>query len=270
MARPAIYSTILLIMLFLAPQSYGQVRQKGIVLIQNSNKQPLSQVSILVSGAVPTVSDSYGLFDLHFATRKEGDAVRTINIEKSGFELVNAKDVELWNISATDTFIIVMCPKGKLAESRRKYYKLGEDRYYQLYHEKLSELNRAMEEHKLQEAEYNTRLDEANMQLQRAMERLDEFCDKFARINRDMLNDLDRLALERLDEGDIDGAIQVYEEAQLLETFNKKRLLRDSVNMRKIHVANKIKEEIQLLEKDSTEQSSARRDSLQQILRKHN
>ena len=139
----------------------AQLVQKGLVLLQNSGKQPLAQVSLLVSGAAPATSDSRGQFNLHFATHKEGDQVRTIQIDKPGYELVNLKDVELWNLSATTPFVVVMCPKGALEESRRRYYKLGEDRYRRLYQEKLGELERALAEHKLQEKEYLAKMVDA-------------------------------------------------------------------------------------------------------------
>ena len=244
----------------------AQVRQKGLVLLQNSGRKPLSQVTILVSGAVPATSDSEGGFSLHFATRKEGDAVRTIDVSKTGYELVNAKDVELWNISQTATFLVVMCPKGSLEESRRKYYKLGEDRYQRLYRQKLKELDRAIAEQKLQEADYQARLEEANRQLQQAMQRLDEFCDKFARINRDMLSELDKQAMALLDKGDIDAAIKVYEDAHLLETFKAKSAARDSLQQEKAFVGEKISEEIRLLEQEGSRKSLQRSDSLKRLL----
>ena len=94
----------------------------------------------------------------------------------------------------------------------------------------------------------------------------EEFCDRFARINRDMLSELDRRALALLDAGDIDGAINVYEEAHILETFNEKRQLLDSIATQKSHVADKIREEIRLLEQSNSPQSIARRDSLLHLL----
>lgn len=245
----------------------AQVRQEGIVLLQNSGKQPLPQVTLLVSGAAPATSDSQGRFTLHFATRQEGDAARTINVSKTGYELVNAPDIALWNISSSATFTVVMCPKGQLEESRRKYYKLGEDRYQHLYRQKLAELDKAIADHKLNEATYQEKLQEANMQLQRAMERLDDFCDKFARINRDMLSELDRKALALLDQGDLEGAIKVYDDARLLELFKERSAARDSIQNEKNFVAGKIEEEIRLLEQDGSPHSLLRRDSLEQLLK---
>ena len=244
----------------------AQLVQKGLALLQNSGKQPLAQVSLLVSGAAPATSDSRGQFNLHFATHKEGDQVRTIQIDKPGYELVNLKDVELWNLSATIRFVVVMCPKGALEESRRRYYKLGEDRYRRLYQEKLGELERALAEHNLQEKEYLAKMVDANRQLQRAMARLESFCDRFARINRDMLDELDKQALDKLDQGDVEGAIRVYEEARLLETFNQKRQWRDSLREEKTVIYEKIQEEIKLLEQEGSQAALARRDSLMQFL----
>ena len=249
-----------------AATASSAVRQNGIALLQNSGRQPLPQVTVMVSGAAPATSDSHGQFSLHFATRNEGDAVRTVEIGKTGYELVNTREVELWNISATDTFTVVLCPRGSLAESRRRYYKLGEDRYRRLYQQKLAELDKALTDRQIIEQQYREKIMEAGEQLQRALDRLEEFCDRFARINRDMLSELDRRALALLDTGDIDGAINVYEEARLLETFNEKRLLRDSIAAQKAHVTEKVMEEIRLLERESSQQSLARRDSLLQLI----
>lgn len=244
----------------------AQVTQKGIVLLQNSGSQPLGQVSILVSGAPPVASDSRGEFTLHFATRKAGDAVRTLNVSKTGYELVNTHDLELWNISSDNQFIVVMCPKGMLAESRRKYYRIGEDRYRKQYIEKVKELNKALEQHELIESEYKMKLAEANLQLQQAMDKLDSFCDRFARINRDMLTELDKRAMELLDKGDVEGAIRLYEEAQLLQKFQEKVKERDSIRNEKEFVKGKIEEEIRLLEKEGSGRSLMRLDSLRKLI----
>lgn len=244
----------------------AQINQKGIVLLQNSGSKPLGQVSILVSGAPPVSSDSRGEFTLHFPTRKAGDAVRTLNVSKTGYELVNTHDLKLWNISPDNQFVVVMCPKGMLAESRRKYYKIGEDRYRKQYIDKVNELNKALEQHKLIESEYKKRLEKANLQLQQAMDKLDGFCDRFARINRDMLTELDKRAMELFDKGDVEGAIRVYEESQLLQRFQEKIKERDSLRNEKEFVKSKIEEEIRLLEKEGSERSLMRRDSLRILI----
>ena len=237
-----------------AATASSAVRQHGIALLQNSGRHPLPQVTVMVSGAAPATSDSHGQFSLHFATRNEGDAVRTVEIGKTGYELVNTREVELWNISETDTFTVVLCPRGSLNESRS------------LYQQKLEELDRALADRQIIEQQYREKIIEAGEQLQRALNRLEEFCDRFARINRDMLSELDRRALALLDAGDIDGAINVYEEAHILETFNEKRQLLDSIATQKSHVADKIREEIRLLEQSNSPQSIARRDSLLHLL----
>lgn len=244
----------------------AQISQKGMVQLQNSGHKPLAQVTILVSGAVPTVSDSKGNFNLHFATRKEGDPVRTISVRKTGYELVNVKDIELWNISGNHSFLIVMCPKGYLEESRRKYYKIGENRYKTLYRKKIEELERAVSENRLIKSQYEARLSEANEQLQRALEQLESYCDKFARINRDQLSELDCHALQYLDKGDVEGAIKVYEEANLLGKFKEKSHQLDSLEAERSYVRRKLQEEIRILEQEGSAKSLLRRDSLLKLL----
>lgn len=244
----------------------AQITQEGLVLLQNSNQQPLPQVTILVSGAIPTTSDNKGQFTLHFATKREGDFVRSIDISKIGYELVNLQDIELWNISTTHKFLIIMCPKGSLEENRRKYYKLGENHYYLLYQNKLKELEEAKANNKLQDIEYQRLIKDANKKLQNAIKHLNDFCDHFARINRDFLNNLDQRALTLLDQGDIDGAIQVYNKAHLLEKFQQSIQLRDSIRNKQKSISEQIRTEIKLLEQEGSIFSLQRRDSLLKIL----
>lgn len=259
-------TTCLITTLLIFYNLQAQISQKGLVLLQNSGQKPLPLVTILVSGAIPTTSDNEGNFTLHFATRKDGDAVRTINVSKAGYELVNTKDIELWNISSNHPFLIVMCPKGNLRESRRKYYKIGEDRYKTLYRKKIEELEQAVFQNRLIKSEYEAKLNEANKQLQHAMEQLESYCDKFARLNRDILSELDRCALQHLDNGDVEGAIKVYEDANLLSKFKEKSSQIDSLKTERSYVEKKLREEIHLLEQENSDKSLQRRDSLLHML----
>ena len=59
MGRTAIITAIATVLTSFATTN-GAVRQNGIALLQNSGRQPLPQVTVMVSGAAPATSDSHG------------------------------------------------------------------------------------------------------------------------------------------------------------------------------------------------------------------
>lgn len=247
--------------------SQAQVIQKGKVVEQNSGLKGIPQVTIMVIGAAPTSSDNDGTFIITLPKGKEGGHVLVTDISKTGYETVNHTEINEWNLSSHHTFNIVMCKSGALEEARRKYYKLGTDVYRERYRKKIEELQVSLKEAKLSKEIYEEKLDLANQELQQATERLEVFADKFARINRDELSVLDRKAFELLDRGDIDGAIKVYEEAQILEKFKEKMETRDSVRNYKEYIRPLLEKEKEWLINEGGEINLHKADSINNILK---
>lgn len=244
----------------------AQVVQKGKVVEQNSGDRPLPAVSVLISGAMPVSSDDGGMFIINVPKGKDGDRVVVFDISKTGYELVNQTDVEQWNLSSSEPFTIVMCREGLLDEARRKYYNLGRDVYRERYFRAAEDLKDALEKASITTQEYESRMAEAEAALVRAMDRLEGFADRFARVNRDDLSELDRRAFECLDAGDIDGAIKVYEEADLLNKFREKRMLRDSIKDAKSRYSELIGRQIEILRQKKTVSDSLKADSLSVLI----
>lgn len=241
----------------------AQVTQRGRVVEQNSGGVPLSGVTVLIRGTVPVSSDGAGRFELYVPGGQDGDRVVVYDIGKTGYELVNEVDIMQWNLSSIEEFVIVMCERGKLDEARRRYYDIGRDLYYERYHQAADSLGRALEASAISAQEYEVRIAEAEQALSIAMDRLSVFSDRFARVNRDNLNDLDRRAFERLDAGDIDGAIAVYDEADLLGRFRQRRLQRDSINAARDLYRILLEQEAALLRSTGLATDSVRADSLE-------
>lgn len=255
------------LLIFVTYSLQAQVIQKGKVVEQNSGLKGIPQVTIMVIGAAPTSSDNDGTFIITLPKGKEGGRALVTDISKTGYEIVNRTEINEWNLSSRHPFNIVMCKCEALEEARRKYYKLGTDVYRERYQKKIEELQQSLKEAKLNKEMYEEKLCIANEELQQAMERLEIFADKFARINRDELNELDRKAFGLLDKGDIEGAIKIYEEAQILEKFKKKMVTRDSIHNYKESIRPLLEKEKGWLINEGGEVNQHKADSINNILK---
>jgi hypothetical protein len=225
----------------------SQVSQKGIVYELSSGNKPITGVSIIVQGSSLSTSDNNGQFLLVFQKKRGGEAVIIDQLYKVGYELVNKEDVQNWAFSPTKTFTVVMCREGLLAESRRKFYKIGEDYYETEYNKSLKEFKRQMELNQISGQQYQVSVNEANEQLKKKRMELDYYADTFSRINKDNLNDMDKQALELLEEGKIEEAIKVYEDAKILEKFLMKLATRDTANYNIVSITPLLLTQVELL-----------------------
>jgi hypothetical protein len=225
----------------------AQVSQKGIVYELSSGNKPITGVSIIVEGSSISTSDNNGQFLLVFKKKRGGEPVIIDQLYKNGFELVNKEDVQNWVFSPANVFTIVMCREGLLAESRRKFYKIGEDYYETEYNKSLKEFKRQMESNQISGQQYQISVNEANEQLKKKRMELDYYADKFSRINKDNLNDLDKQALQLLEAGKIEEAIKVYEDAKILEKFLMKLATRDTANYNIVAITPLLLNQLELL-----------------------
>lgn len=219
MKNPALI--LFLLLCALQPVS-SQIVQRGIVVELSSGNTPIENVEVRAKGAAPTVSGTGGTFALAFAKAESGDPLLGIEIYKKGYQLVNEKEILSQNISSASPLKIVLCKAGTLEESRRKYYRIGEDRYYGQYLELVDELKKEQLRGRLDKMEYDIQLETYKKEFHDSMNKLYYYADKFARINKDELSEIDAQALLLLEEGRVDEAIQVYEESGLIDEFHQK------------------------------------------------
>lgn len=226
--------------------SIAQVFQKGVVYELNSGSKPIRGVEIFAIGSSVALSDDNGYFSLAFNKKKNGDPLYVKEINKKGYELVN-EEVNNGIFTTLVPFRIIMCTEGLLEETRRKYYKIGEDYYKKRYDKEVNELKKQKELNHISEEKFNTRIKEANEELKKRRENLDYYTDRFSRINKDELNELDKSAIILLEQGKIDEAIKVYEDAKILETFLTKLAARDTASYNLSVLAPVLISEIDLL-----------------------
>jgi hypothetical protein len=196
----------------------AQTSQKGSVKLFNSGNAPLSGVQVIAFGATPTDTDSDGNFLLSFPSMNVGNAISIPQIYKSGYELVNDALASEWILSEKRDLKLVMAPEGTIQEAKAKYYKIGSENYSAKYSHAVDELNRLYHAQEIDANQRKKHLDSLNTELNAYMLKLEEYSLKFARINPDDLDAVEQKAFNLVNNGDIDGALKVYNDASLVES----------------------------------------------------
>ena len=151
-----------------------------------------------------------------------GDLLFDIRIHKQDMEIVNLKEVEQWVASEDILYKVVLCPKGYIEQSRRKFYNIGKSHYQREYERKLQELRVTRELQQADATAFEQEMAQLNQEYDKRMKLLEYYADKFARINKDELSAMERQALALVEKGDIDGAIHIYETSGIVEQFSNK------------------------------------------------
>lgn len=248
--------------------SPAQVALKGITVRINSAFTPVSGVEILAEGGVPTLTDGTGTFILHLPHVKPGDLLFDIQIYKKGMEIVNQKEVEQWVASEDIFYKVVLCPQGYIEAARRKFYNAGKSHYQKEYDRKINELKQEQKKQQKEAQIFEEEINRINREYEKQIELLDFYVDKFARINKDELSDMEKRVIMLIEEGDINGAIQVYEQSGLINQFSRKLAQRDSIRYSLQTTVRLLKQQILWYENEKSPSSLQKSDTLKHTLKK--
>lgn len=192
-----------------------------------AKKTALAGVELQVYPAQSTASDRNGNFRLEFLTLKPGERINVRRIEKEGYEIFNKDALEQWNLNPTAPFMIVMCRSNMFKQLKDTYYKNSGERYARQYRKAQDELKRLKDQNKIQQKEYIERLEQLEQEYGRQLENLDNYVDRFARIDLSEISPVEQEIIELVQAGKIDEAIAKYEE------LNAKEKLLDGISKRK-------------------------------------
>lgn len=207
------FSVILSITIVSVVISYAQTRQQGSVKEFNSGNRPLSGVQLAVHGAAATDTDSDGRFVLDFISMNPGSRISMPDIYKKGYEVVNKDAFDGWILSENRQMDVVMAKVGVIEDARNMYYKIAVSNFSRKQADAVEELNDLYNQGMIDARVRSERLGELSVQQQEYMAVLDEYVDKFARINPDDVSELERKVLELVNAGRIDEAISLYDES---------------------------------------------------------
>lgn len=198
----------------------AQSVQKGVVMqyCGEAEKTPLSGVSVSAKGASAVMSAEDGSFALQFRTKHSGDAIEFRRIELFGYEVMNKEVVENMVIGFSESqkpLVIVLCKSEELQKIRDGYRDVAVQRYEKQLKEAQSQLDQLKKEGKVKDAEYEQRLSALEDNYEQQLQNLDNYVDKFARIDLSELDEFEKQIMALVKEGRFEEAIAKYEEQDL-------------------------------------------------------
>lgn len=198
----------------------AQVTERGYVREYNGRqeKKPLAMVEIKVANAGTTTSLEDGSFLLQFRTQKAGDRVSLTRLYKEGYELFNKTSVQQWNISNSGRpFELLMCSSKRFKEIYDSYARVSYESYAKQQREDERKVKNEREAGILKENEYIKKITLLRDEYNKKLDNIDNYIDRFARIDLTGLTEKEADILETLQKGDIDSAIKLYDELELEE-----------------------------------------------------
>ena len=228
--------------------SHAQIVQFGIVKEMNSKGKPVSGVGISVltsSDLQPVTSNSNGTFQLTFSEKNAGDVIYNIRITKGNYEIVNVHDFKNgWKLSAHDTMKIIIASKGVVDEMRLQYYNIFYNYHEKEYKKTIEELKEALENQSISIEEYRQKVKIIESDLQDANNRIDEYANFFARINKDDLDSISNTALVLLEQGKIEEAIIIFDQQDLISNLKNKVIILNQTTESISLIIPKLQEEV--------------------------
>lgn len=199
----------------------AQTVQLGVVKEYNekAQKTPLSGVELNIRSANSTVSDKNGEFSLSFLTLKPGEKVNVRRIEKLGYEIFNKEAIEQWNLNPKNPFIVVMCKSDKFKKIRDNYEKVSSESYAKQLKKEEATLAKLKADGKLKEEEYQQQLFQLREEYENQLDNLNNYIDKFSRIDLSELNSVEQDIIELVQQGKIEAAIAKYEEQNYVDKY---------------------------------------------------
>lgn len=182
-------------------------------------KQPLSGVSVTVHNAAAAISDEAGALTLTFRTLHAGDKVQVRRIERLGYEIFNKEALDQWTISNTNTFRIVLCESARFRALCDQYQQQASDNYAQQYRRDQERLAQQLKDQKIAEAEYQQQLAELEDEYNQQLDNLDNYVERFARIDLETLSEDQRRIIEMVQQGRFEEAIAAFESADYLSQY---------------------------------------------------
>ncbi|MDE6277136.1 MAG: hypothetical protein K2M06_03420 [Muribaculaceae bacterium] len=199
----------------------GRTVQKGIIREYNEKaaKTPLAGVELNVRSANSTVSAKDGSFTLEFLTLNPGEKVNVRRIEKNGYEIFNKEAVEQWNINPATPFTILMCRSDRFKRIRDAYHKASSQSYARQLKKEQDALARLRAEGKLKEEEYQRSLLELTENYEQQLDKLENYIDRFARIDMTELSAAEQEIIDLVRAGNIDDAIARYDQLDFIGSY---------------------------------------------------
>ena len=212
---------ITIVAIFFKVLLFAQTTQSGLIqeYREENDKRPLQGVEIEIKHAQSTVSDKKGKFMLEFRTLTPGKKVNVRRIEKLGYEIFNKEALEQWNINPEEPFTIVMVRQDVFKKIKDHYNEISSKSYAEQHAREVKRLEEERQSGKITEEELREELAQLEDWYEKQLDNIDNYVDKFSRIDLNELDTEERQIIELVKSGSIQEAISSYEEQNLLEKY---------------------------------------------------
>lgn len=222
---------------------------RGIIYEHNSKTntgklKPIQNAQVIIPFSVPTTTDNSGKFKTETDGYKNGQSTK-INIKKTGYEVVNIKELDNVVAGSLDEVKVYMAPQNLLYEAQLKYYNLAKKSVENSYDSKMNKLLADLNKNKIlfkdNKESFNNYLKsftERSEQLENernnALKNAQDLSKKIAEINLDFADNLFKQAIQFFIKGDIENCLTLLNsdsfkmEQKIAE--NKIGALKDEMN----------------------------------------
>lgn len=168
---------------------------------------------------------------LKFTTLKPGDRVFVRSVTKNGYELFNKAAVEQWNITRNNNpFIIVLVKSDYFTQLKNNLKETSVSSYKAKYDQAKADLAKQQIEGKLNEEEYQKKLNDIEDQLDNQLRNIDSYIDVFARFDLSELSEEEERIIEMVQNGQIDEAVKAYDKLKIIEKYESAIESRDKLS----------------------------------------
>ncbi len=232
--------------------SLAQTPQTGWVTSLNSNKTPLAGVQITFYGAADKTTDIAGNFKLTFRGKSLGDLIVYEEIYKKGYEIVNIKELQTAKLSK-QKLKIILCKAGLIAQKQVEYYNISVKAITAGHERQIKELKKQLDASKIAEEQFVMQQRKLMEEKEAAIKYANELAEQFARTNFDDVSDLYKRAFEQFQLGNIDKAIEIMNEKDLISAANA--LINDKQTTDSLKTLLAVREQDNLLHRDTLMQT---------------
>ncbi|MEA2041034.1 MAG: tetratricopeptide repeat protein [Bacteroidota bacterium] len=240
--------TLLIALLIANAVTFAQTTQKGWVTKLNSGKKAVAGVQVIFYGAPPTDTDGEGNFNLKFKTKKPGDLIVYDKIYKKAYEIVNEKELRTAKLS-NYKLKIVLAAAGTVAQLKAEYYDISIAALTAGHDRQINKLKKQLGESKINEEKFVGEQRRLQEELENAKKHADELAEQFARTNFDDVGELYKRAFEQFKLGEIQKAIDILNEKDLIAEAQKVITDKQTIDSLKNELA--LREEENLLRRDT-------------------
>jgi tetratricopeptide (TPR) repeat protein len=185
------------------------------------SSKPLQGVEVVVRNANSSVSNKRGEFQLEFRTSVAGQRVEIRSITKLDYEVFNTEAVEQWNINPEQPFVIKMVKSELFKRIKDEYSRVSSQSYKSQYDREVARYQKERDEHRITEEAYQQEIIRLSNEYDRQLANMDNYIDRFARIDLSVISSEERAIIELVKAGQIDEAIRRYDELNLVEQYEQ-------------------------------------------------